>query len=381
MHIALDGRPLSVPLRGIGVYTQALVERLPHLAPHHRFSLLMDRPPLAPISSGWTIEIIPTRSRNWWEIIQLPAAIHRLRIDLYHGVDHFQIPWHPACPTLITVHDMASWLFPETVSWKFHWLFRVRLARAVKVADQIIAVSQSTANDLHRLLPRSINKTTVIHLGVNHPDQKSAICNRSTERSRHLSESRSLQSAILKTYGISKPFILSVCALEPRKNLDTLLTAFALLMKNQTFRKYSLILVGQPWRQAEKLYQLAESIPHVVFTGHLPPHALIELYQQASLFVYPSWYEGFGLPPLEALANGAPVLTSHTSSFPEVLEKAAAYVDTPRDPNAWHQAIAQLLSDPDQLSRLRRLGPPQSQKFSWDRMAQETLKIYEQASG
>jgi len=360
MHIGLDGRPLSFPLRGIGVYTNALIQRLPALAPHHRFTLYTDRPLRVAVPSAWTVRLLPTFSRHFWEMIQLPRVLKEDHVDLYHGVDHFAVPMHHVCPLVITVHDMAAWLFPETVSWKFHHLFRIRLTRAVHIADHIITVSRSTEADLHRLLPASRPKTSVIHLGVDVPPTTPH------------------PSTVLHHLNVTKPYLLSVGALEPRKNLDTLLQAFALLKPHPPFHHYALILAGQPWRQADRLYQLARGIPGVTFTGHLPPESLSTLYREAELFVYPSYYEGFGLPPLEALAHGTPVVVSRTSSLPEVLEDAAEYVEDPKNPQAWATTIANLLNYPRRLAEFKVRGPLHAQRFPWDRFALATLKVYDQ---
>ncbi len=379
MHIGMDGRSLCTPLRGIGIYTHALARHLPLVAPHHTYTLFVDKPPLVEVPAAWKIRTLPAWSRNWWEMVTLPEALRRYRVDLYHGTDHFQIPMHHVCPTVITVHDLAAWLFPETVSWKFHWLFKTRLRRAATVADQIIAISQSTANDLHRLLPASLSKTSVIHLGVNtfqHPALR-----RSPRRSwRDPFKIRDPHAAILETHHISKPYLLSVCALEPRKNIETLIRAFQVLQSQPEFAHFQLALVGQPWRQAHHLYRLAASNPRIVFTGHVSEEALAQLYRHAELFVYPSWYEGFGLPPLEAMACGTPVITSNTSCFPEVLGNAAHFVNEPKNPAAWASAITTLLSDPKRLEALRARGSNRVKQFSWTRMAQETLKVYESAT-
>jgi len=181
----------------------------------------------------------------------------------------------------------------------------------------------------------------------------------------------------LKRYVIERPYILYVGSLEKRKNLPRLLEAYAYL--RETLPGWKLVIVGGRKWKSDPIYKAVQRLglePHVIFTGFVAEEDLPALYNGADLFVFPSLYEGFGLPVLEAMACGTPVVTSNTSSLPEVAGEAALLV-APTDVKAIAAAMQRVLSEPDLAAELRRRGLERASQFSWERTARETLAVYE----
>lgn len=353
---------------GIGRYARELpvaLQRLPD-APHLR--LFHNRQPLERLPASLAAlprSHSPLGNKSWrfYLIGGLPllpgwrSAIDAS--DLFHGADI--VTPRLKLPVVITVHDLTTLLFP-----KFHtrlnrlylrWAYPVMAGRA----DAIIADSHATRQDIVARLSVASDKIEVIHLGVNGE--------RFAPRS-----ARECSSAFAE-YGLQPPYLLAVGTLEPRKNLVTLLHAYAALPPTVP----PLVLVGgQGWGD----YALSTQIERlgirdrVRLTGYVSDDVLPALYSAAELFVYPSHYEGFGLPVLEAMACGAPVITSNVSSLPEVAGEAAFQVN-PRSASELTEAIQTLLESPSKRSAMRQAGLVRARSFSWERCAQQTLGVYQ----
>jgi len=260
-------------------------------------------------------------------------------------------------PFIVTVHDLARCCFnfdPETISEKILLNLDIRY---IKRASHIIAISQSTKSDLTEYLRISETKISVIYNGVDHN--------------------------IFRPYNIKlpdKPYILYVGSERPRKNLGRLFAAFAKLKKE--FPELKLVKVGVSGRSEnyrrgtiKKLDSLGIT-RDVIFVDHIAELDLAHYYSSAALLAYPSLYEGFGLPPLEAMACGCPVVTSNTSSLPEVLGEAGIMVN-PYDIDSLAQAMRQVLTDSELRNDMVRKGLEQAKRFSWERAAMKTMEVYE----
>ena len=284
--------------------------------------------------------------------------------DLYHGPDVIA----PAVsqPVVITVHDMTTFLFPQFHA-RFNRLFmRWAVPRMTQRASMIVADSHSTRNDLLRLTSVSPDKVTVVHCGVDHA--------RFGLRNREQAVIR-----IRETLGINEPYLLGVGTLEPRKNLQTLLKAYAQLPSSVPV----LVLAGaRGWGEGPLFQTVKEHglTDRVRFTGFVEDSLLADLYAAASIFIYPSWYEGFGLPVLEAMACGSPVITSRVSSLPEVGGNAAIYVE-PGDANELATAIQDLLEQPKARSTMTEYGILQAARFTWAETARQTVEVYRRTVG
>jgi glycosyltransferase involved in cell wall biosynthesis len=282
-----------------------------------------------------------------------------LPFDLFHGTDTIA----PAIsrPTVITIHDVSTLLFPRHHTRLHRWFDRLSLPRMVKRATAVITDSEATRRDVIRLLGVPPHRVHAIHLGVDH-------------RKFYVREPRKAQTVISASLHIPIPYILAVGTLEPRKNLIGLMQAYALLPSDRP----KLVLAGARGWGDNPIYQAARQLgllDAIQFTGYIPDDVLPSLYAGAQCFVYPSLYEGFGLPALEAMACGAPVITSRTSSLPEVAGDAGLLVD-PNDTLELARAMERLMRDGSLRDELRVRGIAQAAMFSWDQTARRTAGVY-----
>jgi len=270
-------------------------------------------------------------------------------------------------PVIASIHDAIPYVQPQT-STALDWLVqRVWLPLAGRRARHILTLSRQSSADLQRCLAIPARKITVIPLAAETHFRPIPLAQR---------------HPILERHGLEPPYILYVGSVEPRKNLLRLLQAYQRLRQWST--RWRLVIVGA--RNYWKSSPIARAVQDsglqgcVHFTGYIPDEDLPALYSAADLFAFPSLYEGFGLPVLEAMACGTPVVTSNSSSLPEVVGDAALLVD-PYDVEALAEAMRQILADPQLAEDLRQRGLQRASEFSWERTAQSTVAVYRQALG
>lgn len=366
----LDARTATAHFPGIGRYVVNLARAMaPLLGPEERLVLLRnpDRPApwdLAELA-GERVQMVdvscsPFSLCQQWVI---PRLLRRLKADLYHS-PYYLMPYWSGVPTILTVYDTIPLLFPEHVSARARWLFRWIMALALRSTTRIIAISQTTQRDLHKAFRIASNRTTVIPLA---PDP--AFYPRPSEEI----------EAIRRKYALPKAFILYVGSNKPHKNLVRLVEAWALLTEYGT--RNTLVIAGAWDPRYPEARLLAErlGLENIRWLGSVPEADLPALYSAAALFVFPSLYEGFGLPVLEAMACGVPVVCSNTSSLPEVVGGAALLVDA-ADVQALAAAIAGLLGNEARREEMRGKGMQQVARFSWERTAAMTLGIYREVA-
>jgi|Deesub1362B_J571_1020462.scaffolds.fasta_scaffold00102_53 glycosyltransferase involved in cell wall biosynthesis len=288
--------------------------------------------------------------------LQLPLKLKKESFDLIHDPSQIS-PFLFSFPSLkvLTIHDLSPILFPETYGMIHVFLQKYILPKSLKNVDKVIAVSESTKRDIVKYLGFPEEDIKVIYNGVE-------------ERFKPLD-----QDLCSHEY---TPYILFVGTLEPRKNITTLLKAFYILKKKGI--KHKLVIVGGKGWKYRKIYEVVKKLnlsENVKFLGHVADDELPKLYSGADLFVYPSLYEGFGLPPLEAMACGCPVITSNVSSLPEVVGDAGIMVD-PLDKNGLADAIYKVLNDEGLREEMVKRGLKRVKIFSWEICAKETLKVY-----
>ena len=359
MKIGIDASPVFVQRGGVGIYTLQLIENLTKIESPGRFFLFTTNRPK---------ERFPFLERPNVTLIQGPRPYLRYRIwreqiDVVHG-PNFRLPGKGRKGNIVTIHDLALERYPglgkkgrgaRFSSWK--------TKRRALSADRIIAVSESTRKDIESIFGVPPGRIVTIYNGVDagfYPDHD-----------------RECLSGIRKSYGIDKEkFILFTGTIEPRKNIPTLLRAYA--MNPLIRREFNLVLAGaQGWKN-EPVHQFISSEKlgkEVILTGYLSRKELRVLYSFASSFVFPSIYEGFGIPPLEAMACGAPVICSNASSLPEVVGEAAITLN-PDDEAQWSAHLLRLLNDEGLKEKLRTAGFERVKHFRWEKTAVETLKVY-----
>ncbi|MFA6553079.1 MAG: glycosyltransferase family 1 protein [Patescibacteria group bacterium] len=374
MKIGIDCRTILNPKggegAGVGHYTYYLVQSLSQHDPKNSYVLFFDR--RLPDISTFTrpnveVKYFPFSQYNRF----LPFAYSHMLITAFlmkEGLDIFHspitsVPLTYPKKTVVTVHDLAIYKNPD---WFPSQIFSTKLLvpRSLKTADRVIAVSESTKHDLQEIFNVPSRKIKVIYEGV---DVKKILL-----------KSKKIDS--VSSFKIGKKYILFVGTMEPRKNLVTLVRAYKkLIQPGSGFAGYELVIAGAKGYKHEDIFAEIKSLglsKNVKYVGYVTHNQKVELIKRAACFVFPSSYEGFGLPILEAMALGTPVATSNISSLPEIAGKAALLFDPEKEQTITH-ALRKILGDKKLHEKLSQAGIERANKFSWERCARETAKVYE----
>lgn len=298
-----------------------------------------------------------------WEQIVQPLALRRDSIDLLHALA-FAGPVSISIPWVVTVYDLSFVRYPQSFNTANRLYLNWAVRHSLQSADRVIAISESTKRDLVTFFGAAPDNISVVYCGLD-PAFSAA-------------HDRAEIDLLRARRHLPEHFILFVGTIEPRKNVARLIRAFA-RAKRTAHLPHALVLVGaRGWKYAEvdAVIEQEGMVNDVIFAGYVPQEELPIWYRAADLFVYPSLYEGFGLPPLEAMASGTPVVTSSASSLPEVVGDAALIV-APDDETALADAIIRGVSDRVLRDELRTRGFIQAGKFSWKRTARETIDVYQ----
>lgn len=363
----LDARTATEHFPGIGRYVINLTRELASLLrAKEQLFLLCD-----PASSYWSnpgeiapgaIQLLDVPSscfslRQQWVI---PHILRQVGANLYHST-YYLMPYRPSVPTLLTVYDLIPLLFPEYVSFRARLFFRYATALALRVVSHVLTISETTRRDLLSTFPLPAQKVTAIPLAADpqfYPRLPSEI------------------QAVRDQYALPERYALYVGINKPHKNLARLVEAWAKLQP----LSLSLVVAGVwDWRYPEPR-QRAQALgleQSILWLGPVPESALPALYSGATVFVFPSLYEGFGLPVLEAMACGVPIVCSNTSSLLEIGDTAIRFFD-PTSVEDICAALQEVLTDASLRMELRERGLTQAAQFSWQRTAQRTLELYAQ---
>ena len=372
MHIAIDYTPAIRQGAGIGRLTRHLVRELVQTEPRHRYTLFVAGPVDRRSAewSGWpaNVRLRPTPVSErlltiLWHRLRLPLPVEWFtgRCDLFHSTD-FVLPPVAGARTLLTVHDLTFLRYPDCAHPPLRAYLQNVVPRSLARADCVVADSQSTKKDLVELLGVPGEKIAVVYGGVD---------------SRFAPES----SQACKTCELSGPYILSVGTLEPRKNYARLIRAYARLCQETGLPHLLVIAGGKGWLYDDIFAEVRRLglEQRVRFLGFVDDAALPALYRGAELFVFPSLYEGFGFPPLEAMACGCPVVASNSSSLPEVCGDAAILVP-PEDEGALAGAMSTVFRDAVLRQALRARGLAQAAHFTWPAAARRLVEEYEKVA-
>jgi glycosyltransferase involved in cell wall biosynthesis len=374
MRVGIDGYPLAEPRTGVGHYTLELARALALISPADQFELVSPKP--FDVAAQQEIEranlpnLLTKTPRassirgHWWSI-GLPLYIRRAGFDLFHGTN-FDVPLWRQGRSVVTIHDLSALLHPEKHRSRLVRRARLRLPLVVRFADKIITPTESVKREVCQRFKVKPEKVTAIHSAA-----------RSSFKPLPFAQSAELR----KQLRIEDEFLLFVGTLEPRKNLLALLKAFAQINTQTVHRPQLVIAGGEGWLMDDMFAFIKESgiSERLRFTGYLSDEELRGLYSSCKVFLYPSVYEGFGLPPLEAMACGAPVVAGRIPSLQEVLGSNARLVE-PLEVNALARGIVELLENEDQRQDLAAAGPEHARKFSWEKTARLTLEVYQQVS-
>lgn len=360
------GRSLRGRYSGVVRYTDELVRALACLGQDLTVYVTRAEDGLDGVAVRRVRASIPTPNeyvRAFWEQALVPFDVARLRPEVYHSPNYI-VPLAIRCPTVVTVHDLA--FFDRSSHRLRSRMYLGALTTiAVKRARRIICVSEFTRDGLVKRFPQVEERVRVVGEGVADSFRPQAAGVVDAFRTRHQLE---------------RPYVLFVGTIEPRKNLARLIRAFGAAVAESGVEHDLLIAGSRGWMDEEVALAHRESpiAGRIRLLGYVPDEDLAAAYSGADLFAYPSLSEGYGLPPLEAMACGTAVLTSSAGSLPEVVGNAAALVD-PTDDAAMAQALSRLLLDRTERERLQAAGLAWSARFRWGRVAEETLAVYREA--
>lgn len=378
MNIGLSTSVIQRGKSGVAQYVFALVRALLPLAKRHRFTLFVLEAdvPLLTFAKP-KMKIIPVAEKFrpplrdlWWHQAVLPRLARELRLDVLHVPSYRRMLWPKPCALVATIHDLAAFHVADKYDPARMFYGRVVARQLARRQDKLIAISRNTARDLRTFWQVPEEKITVVHHGV--------------DRERFFPVMPEIARATgLKHFDLQRPFFLYVARLEhPAKNHVRLIEAFA-HFKAETQSPWQLVLAGADWHGAETIHAAIKSSPFAAdirCLGFVPENELPLLYRAADVFVYPSLYEGFGFPPLEAMACGCPVLCSTRGALGEVVGDAAATVE-PEDIPALQFQLTRLATDEAVRERLRAAGLERAKAFDWSRTAAATVAVYAKAAG
>ncbi len=373
VRVALNAQLLSFSRSyrrgGISRVIYHLLAELRCLAGPDRFDVFVPMlPPGDDLAPTPAFALHPSRlpterplARIIWEQTLQPLELRRLRADLHHSLS-YALPLAWRGPALLTIYDLSFLRFPELFN-RGNRLYKTLLTRlSARRASRVVTISEHGKAEVVRLLNVPADRVSVAYPGVDPAFRPLP---------------RQQVEAFRERLGLPARFILFLGTLEPRKNALGLVRAYAALRRGWDLPQRLVIAGGTGW-QTSPLFGLVEQLglrDEIVFPGYVDPAEQALWYNAADVFVYPSLYEGFGLPPLEAMACGVPVITSDRASLPEVVGTAGLLAN-PEDPQAMAHAIAAVLTDPDRHASMSQLGQERARRFTWGRMAREMLHLY-----
>ncbi|MBB6215537.1 hypothetical protein HNQ80_001626 [Anaerosolibacter carboniphilus] len=368
MLISIDTRGAKLYAgTGIGTYTHELMKNILKLDGKNQYVFFWPGDGYDQFQHHPNIDVhlVGTKNKTFWTYDYIPHHVKRSSAQLFHIPQNgLGLPKEKFCRYVVTIHDLIPFILPETVGYSYRERFVEEMPSIVENADAIITVSEYSKKDIIQYFGISDKKVVVTPLAadeiyhpINHVEAK---------------------NFIKTSYGIDHEFILYLGGFSARKNVLGLIQAYSQslgFLKNT----YALVIVGAPKDCHEEIVTTIDRLglkDRVIFTGFAPYSHLPYFYNAASLFVYPSLYEGFGLPPLEAMACGCPTITSNLTSIPEVVNDAAILIN-PYDVDELTHAIIRVLEDKKLSMELIVKGLAQASQFSWENTARNTLRVYE----
>jgi glycosyltransferase involved in cell wall biosynthesis len=372
LHIAIDAHSVGSGLAGNETYITNLIEALGAGDDRHRYTLYVTKQAAVERFKDRWPHILVRETWPHTPFVRIPVTLvrelRRRPVDLLH-VQYTAPPFTP-CPVVATIHDLSFEHLPATFKRRSWMQLRLTVRRTAREAAHLIVPSEYTRRDICETYGIAPARVSVVPLAA-------ASCYAPVSDAKEIERVRNI-------YGISGDYILAVGSIQPRKNLARLIEAYADLRRQRPHDKLPrLVLVGKrAWLYEETLRAVAACgiAAQTIFTGYVPESDLPALYTGALCFVYPSYFEGFGLPPLEAMSCGTPVITGDRTSLPEVVGDAGLLVN-PFDTQALAQALARLIDDESLRATLGDRGLRRAAQFNWRDNARQTLAVYEQVTG
>ncbi|MFZ5968132.1 MAG: glycosyltransferase family 4 protein [Bacillota bacterium] len=367
MRIGIDARVASWHIgSGLGNYTSHIISNLKEIDHNNKYVLFYPEGKGSELAFTFNSfrRDMGERKKDFWKMIYRTNWEEKTRVDIFHNtINGIGLPRKKRHKLVLTVHDLIPYVMPETVD-KPHLDYVLRhTPYAIDAADKIITVSHHSKKDIRRYFDVPNDKIEVIYHAADSIYQPM--------------EKKDAKTIVEELFHIRDKFILYLGGFSPRKNLTRLIRAFHKIC-NEFDEAYKLVILGEPSRTYENLNKLAEKLSirdKIIFTGFVPTKYLPAFYNACECFVYPSLYEGFGLPPIEAAACGTPVITSNVSSMPEVMGNTCVYLN-PYDVVDMAQTIYDTVTDQDLMDSLKQRSLDHGKKYSWKDATQKTLSIY-----
>lgn len=368
MRIGINGRFLVAKRTGVQRAAFNLIRTLVEIDRENQYLIFTGRGQLGrPEWNYPNVQVIESDLREGesflnhvWEQFWLPILAHRHKVDLLHSPANVA-PLFYRGTSVVHIHDLCFVVNPQWYSYTFRTVYNFIIPRLARRASRVITCSNNSKNDLLHFCRLTADKVSLVYWAVD-----DIFLKRATDAS-------SVREVEAKGLG---EFILYVGSLEPRKNINTLIKSYVQLRRSNPHLKPKLVLIGgESPLFADVQLRVKDYAGDIVFKGFIDDETLRAFYSKAALVAYPSLYEGFGLPPLEAMASGTPVITSDGSSIPEVVGEAAFMID-PRSVEQLTNAMVRLLTDKELRQKLVALGKIQVERFNWYRVARNTLAVY-----
>ncbi|MBQ1252186.1 MAG: glycosyltransferase family 4 protein [Firmicutes bacterium] len=345
---------------GIGAYAAELINAIKNLSPAEQISLHTGNT----IVPGDSSLIRPETRTDFWERIHDGGPVDDRHFDLYHNLHNGIAMKGGARKTVVTIHDMIPYVLPQYCGTPYREMFLEETRNAAEQADMVITVSQNSKRDILRF--------------TNVPEEKIRVIYEAPKRFCRPLPEKMTEDFLRSKYGIRPPFFLYVGGFNRRKNVAGLIRGYAKICRELP-KICPLVIAGKEGSRRFEAEQLGENLgitPYLRFVGHVPDGDLPFFYNRCEALIYPSFYEGFGLPPIEAAACGAAVITSNRSSLPEVMVDAALYIDPDR-PEDIGEKIFAVATDKDLKQKMQRKALARAATFSYEETARRTLAIYE----
>jgi glycosyltransferase involved in cell wall biosynthesis len=376
MKIAIDALSAKSPYHGMGIYVSNLLKNIIPTEIMHNYVLYYKSDSILNQNVINDNRLIlkkirlPRSIRVTWELTLLASSLKQEKVDIFWGACNF-LPPRKVCKYIVTLHDLSSFTFAKSYPLVRRLYYQYLISNATRQADYIVTVSQSTKQDLIKLFSVPETKIKVIYNGVDEIFQPITSADRLTQ--------------IKEKYRLPEKFIFTIGVMEPKKNTEGIIHAYAEL-KNRpvsyNLQSHKLVIGGSRrygWKNS-KIFQLIQSLnlwDDIVFTDFIEHEDLPAVYNLASVFVFPSFYEGFGLPVIEAMACGTPVITSNISSLPEIACDAAVLVN-PYDTAEIANKIQEILNDENKRRQMIDQGLINAKRFSWEFASEQILKLFDE---
>ncbi|MDS1003191.1 glycosyltransferase family 1 protein [Clostridium sporogenes] len=366
MNISIDARGINwYKGTGIGTYTEKVLTNMIRETNKDSFNIYWSGENYLKFKKHNTNIILTSRKHNkFFEQTYIPYNLNNTKCDIYHIPQNgIGISESINCKIVVTIHDLIPYIMPETVGKGYLNKFLKEMPKIIELSDKIITVSECSKKDISKFFPVKEDKIEVIPLAA---DSKYKPLNKLY-----------CKNVLKKKYGIDLPFILYLGGFSSRKNVKSIIEAFEKIY-NKLPEEYALVIVGSKKDEGEKLYEFSSKLKissNIIFTDFVEEQDLPIFYNGCSVFIYPSLYEGFGLPPLEAMSCGCAVIASNITSIPEVTSDCCINID-PFDIDNISISMENILKNPDLQDKLGKKAFERSKLFSWDKTAKNTLNVY-----